>query len=123
IHTFGAKGAIFGTALASGIAVALNLYRIKRATGFKFKQTIKRTLLIGMFIIIMVLVILLLKAGVGWIFLYKDSRVGVTIMLFIGVVGGARLYLLLSSSSSFLLPIFNGPVPIIYRFLCCISRR
>src|SRR5699024_9123231 len=43
IHTFGAKGAIFGTALASGIAVALNLYRIKRATGFKFKQTIKRT--------------------------------------------------------------------------------
>ena len=123
IHTFGAKGAIFGTALASGIAVALNLYRIKRATGFKFKQTIKRTLLIGMFIIIMVLVILLLKAGVGWIFPYKDSRVGVTIMLFIGVVGGAGVYLWLAYASTLLERIFNGPVPIIDRFLSRISRR
>src|SRR5699024_971319 len=123
IHTFGAKGAIFGTALASGIAVALNLYRIKRATGFKFKQTIKRTLLIGMFIIIMVLVILLLKAGVGSLFPYKDSRVGVTIMLFIGVVGGAGVYLWLAYASTLLERIFNGPVPIIDRFLSRISRR
>src|SRR5699024_3079871 len=41
IHTFGAKGAIFGTALAVGTAVTLNLWRVYVSINFSYKQTYK----------------------------------------------------------------------------------
>src|SRR5699024_8159503 len=79
IHTFRTKGATFGTALASGIAVVLNLYRIKKSIRFEFKQTIKRTIVVGIITIIMVLIIYFLKMIIGWIMPYAESRIGVTI--------------------------------------------
>src|SRR5690625_3383802 len=55
IHMFSAKGAIFGTALAVGTAVSLNLCQVKRSIHFSFKQTFKRTILILIFSTIMAL--------------------------------------------------------------------
>src|SRR5699024_10052028 len=55
IHTFGAKGAIFGTALAVGTAVTLNLWRVYVSINFSYKQTYKLTLLIAIFSLIMLL--------------------------------------------------------------------
>src|SRR5699024_5045083 len=49
IHTFGAKGAIFGTMLAVGAAVALNLWRVKTSIEFSFRRTNKLFLLIAIF--------------------------------------------------------------------------
>jgi len=117
IHTFGAKGAIFGTALASGIAVVLNLYRIKKSIRFEFKQTIKRTMLVGIFTIIMVLIIYLLKMIMGWIMPYAESRMGVTIMLLVGVSGGGGVYLVLAYISTLLEHVFGGKIPVVDRLL------
>lgn len=117
IHTFGAKGAIFGTALASGIAVVLNLYRIKKAIRFEFKQTIKRTMLVGIFTVIMVLIIYLLKMIMGWIMPYDESRMGVTIMLLVGVAGGGGVYLALAYISTLLEHVFGGRIPGVDRLL------
>jgi len=117
IHTFGAKGAIFGTALASGIAVSLNLYRIKKSIKFEFKQTVKRTILVGIFTGIMVLVIYLLKIAVGWLMPYDETRMGVTIMLFVGVAGGGIVYLVLAYVSTLLEHVFGGRIPGINRLL------
>lgn len=123
IHTFGAKGAIFGTALAAGIAVTLNLYRIKRAIGFQYKQTVKRALLIGIFTIIMVLVVFLLKGIVGWIMPYQESRIGVIIMLVVGVAGGGAVYLSLAYASTLLERVFGGPIPVIDKLLRRVRGR
>src|SRR5699024_205025 len=49
IHTFGAKGIIFATGLAVGTAVTLNLWQIKRALNFSYKETFKRFLLMLIF--------------------------------------------------------------------------
>lgn len=117
IHTFGAKGAIFGTALASGIAVLLNLYRIKKAVNFSFKETIKRTLLVGIFTLMMVLAILLLKVVLGFVYPYDESRMGVTLMVLIGVAGGGFVYLVLAYTSTLLEHVFGGPIPVIERVL------
>src|SRR5699024_6322319 len=83
IHMFGGKGAIFGTGLAVGIAVVLNIFRIRRSIFFSFKETYKRSLLIGLFTIVMCLVIWGTKALLGVFISYDESRVGATIVLIV----------------------------------------
>src|SRR5699024_4381887 len=58
IHAFDAKGSILATALATGAAVALNLWVIKRAISFPFKQTLKRLLFMVIFSALMGAVVL-----------------------------------------------------------------
>src|SRR5699024_6904289 len=53
IHTFGAKGAVFGTGLAVGVAVVLNLWKMKQSIGFSFKPILKITLLVLIFSAVM----------------------------------------------------------------------
>ncbi len=117
IQMFGAKGAIFGTALASGIAVILNFWRIKTALAFKFKQTIKRTMLIGIFALIMAIVVWILKAIMGIFLPYGEERWAAVLMLVIGAGGGGSVYLLLAYSSTLLERIFGGRIPLVGRFL------
>src|SRR5690606_35577905 len=101
IHTFGAKGAIFGTALASGIAVLLNLWHIRKAIGFSYKQIAKRSILIVIFIAIMVVVIWGVKVLLGFI-VPEDTRWGMIIILFFGVTLGGGVYLYLAHISTLL---------------------
>jgi len=122
IHMFGAKGAIFGTAAGLGIAVILNLHRLKKMIDFKFKQTIKRTMLILIFTLVMGVVVWLSVTLFG-LFIPNDTRVGLTLLLIIGVGGGAAIYLWLSYSSGLLEHIFNGRVPIIDKVVEKISGK
>lgn len=117
IHTFGAKGAIFGTALAAGIAVTLNLWRIKTALNFKYKQTLKRTILIGIFTLIMCIVVWTLKAVLGLFLPYDTSRPATIVMLTVGAGSGAIVYFVLAYASTLLEHIFGGKIPLVGRFL------
>lgn len=101
IHMFGAKGAIFGTALASGIAVVLNLWHIGKITGFSYKQIVKRSILVLIFILIMVAVVYGMKLLLG-LMVPTDSRWGVTLVLFISVLFGGGIYLYLAHVSTLL---------------------
>lgn len=119
IHTFGAKGAIFGTALAVGTAVSLNFWRIKSTIHFPFKKLIKRTMLIGIFVIIMGITIWILKMLVGIFIPYEESRWGSILMLSIGVVFGGGVYLWLGYKSTLLERVLGSRV----RFLGRIFGR
>jgi len=116
IHLFGAKGAIFGTILAAGLAVVLNLWRIKKAASFSYKQIVKRTILIGIFIIFMSIAILLLKFVAGFILPYENTRWATIVMLAIGVVGGGYVYLWLAYKSTLLERVFGDQVHKFDRF-------
>ncbi|MEK4302178.1 polysaccharide biosynthesis protein [Oceanobacillus sp. FSL W8-0428] len=111
IHLFGGKGAILGTAIAAGIAVGLNLARLKRTVNFSFKQTIKRTILILIFTGMMCFVIAVLKFAFGFFLPYQEVRWATVIMLLIGVSAGGLFYLYLAYKSTLLDHIFNGSVP------------
>jgi len=102
IHTFGAKGAIFGTALAAVTSVILNLWRIKVAIDFSYRKIVKRTMLIGIFVAIMAAAVLLLKLVFGLFIPYEETRWGAIVMLGIGVIGGASIYLWFAYQSTLL---------------------
>ncbi|MED4476028.1 MULTISPECIES: polysaccharide biosynthesis protein [Bacillaceae] len=101
IHWFGAKGAIFGTALASGIAVLLNLVHIKKSINFSYKQLFKRTILILIFTAIMVIAIWIVKIILEFI-IPADTHMGVIIHLMVGVMAGGGVYLYLAHISTLL---------------------
>lgn len=102
IHMFGAKGAIFGTALAVGTAVTLNLWRVKKTIQFPFKQVIKRTMLIIIFVIIMCIVIWIVRTVFGMFIPYEEERWATIVMLALGVGSGGIVYLWLAYESTLL---------------------
>ncbi|MEN2769196.1 putative polysaccharide biosynthesis protein [Ornithinibacillus xuwenensis] len=102
IHTFGPVGSIIATAIAAGIAVILNLLRIRRAIDFSFKQIIKRSILVMIFVIIMGITIGIVKLGLGLLFPYEESRFGLMIMLILGVGSGGFIYLWFAYKSTLL---------------------
>lgn len=113
IHMFGAKGSIFATAVGLTIAVVLNLIRIRSSVGFQFKPIVKRTMLTGIFVIIMWIVILLVKLIVGAIFPYEETRLGLMLMLFLGVSIGGYVYLWFAYKSTLLERVFGERVRIL----------
>ncbi|WP_047985145.1 putative polysaccharide biosynthesis protein [Ornithinibacillus californiensis] len=107
IHMFGAKGSIFATAIGLSIAVILNFIRIKVTIEYPFKQLIKRTILILIFVVIMGTVIFIMKIIVGAIFSYEDTRLGLAIMLTLGVMFGGYVYLWFAYKSTLLERVFG----------------
>lgn len=115
IQTFGAKGAIFGTALAVGVAVILNLWRVKTSIQFPFKQTFKRTLLVLIFTAIMGIVIWIIRIIFGLIFSYDESRLAAVAMLLIGVGFGGGVYLWFAYHSTLLERVLGNRIRILDR--------
>ncbi|MBS3681970.1 polysaccharide biosynthesis protein [Ornithinibacillus massiliensis] len=113
IHMFGAKGSIFATAIGLTIAVVLNLIRIRSTVGFQFKPIFKRTILTGIFVVIMWIVILLVKLIMGAIFPYEETRLGLMLMLFLGVSIGGYVYLWFAYKSTLLERVFGERVRIL----------
>lgn len=115
IHTFGAKGAIFGTALAVAAAVILNIWRIKTAVQFPFKEIIKRTTLIVIFVIFMCLTIWAVKMISGMFIPYEDVRWATVLMLILGVGSGGLVYLWFAYKSTLLEHILGKRVRVLSR--------
>jgi len=115
IHAFAGKGSIFATGLAVGVAVLLNLWKIKRAILFSFTQTLKRLLFMVIFSLIMWLVIWLTKLGLGFFLPFHEDRVAAIVMLIIGVAIGALVYLFLAYKST-LMEYVLGETNILDRF-------
>src|SRR5699024_3322486 len=115
IHMIGAKGSIFATSLAVIVAVSLNLIKIYRSIEFNFIQTLKRTLFMVIFSGVMLLVIVLLKFGLHFVLPFDTSRIAAAVMLGIGVILGAAVYLYLTYKST-LLDFVLGDTNILSRF-------
>lgn len=102
IHTFGAKGSIFATALAVGIASFLNLWRIKSVLHMSFVQTYKRGLFIFIFSILMYIAVIVSKWLLGFFMPFDESRLFATLMLGIGVFIGIIVYFFFTYKSTLL---------------------
>ncbi|GAA0429991.1 lipid II flippase MurJ [Lentibacillus halophilus] len=113
IHMFGAKGVILGTMLATGTAVALNLWRIRKAIRFPFRQTYKRFLLIGIFTAMMCLVIWIVKAVFGMFLAYETKQLSAVIVLIAGVGIGGGIYLWFSYQSTLLERVLGDRVKVL----------
>lgn len=117
IYIFGAKGAIFGTALAAGTAVAMNLWRIHSAIDFSFKEIIKRTMLIGIFILFMCIAILVTKFIFSFFLPFEEQRWAALVMLILGVGIGGVVYLWFAYKSTLLERVLGEKVRFLDRFL------
>ncbi|RYG71537.1 polysaccharide biosynthesis protein [Lentibacillus lipolyticus] len=115
IHIFGAKGSIFGTMLAVGTAVALNLWRIRKAIHFSYKQTFKRFLLIGIFTVIMCVSIWIVKAVFGIFLAYEANRLSAVLVLIAGVGFGGGVYIWFSYGSTLLERVLGDRVRVLDR--------
>lgn len=115
IHTFGAKGAIIATGLAIGTAVVLNLWRIKYAVQFSYKQTIKRLMLVMIFTTMMVLAIFIIKLLLGMVMEYETSRVESIVMLATGVGVGGFVYIWFAYQSTLLERILGSRITFLDR--------
>lgn len=115
IHIFGAKGAIFGTALAVGIACVLNLYRVHKSVGYSFKPILKITALVLLFTIVMSEVILLLRWIISFFTIVESGRISAIFILFIGVAIGGLVYLFLGYKSTLLQRVLGDRVNILSR--------
>lgn len=117
IHALGSHGAILGTGLAAGTAVVLNLWRIKTAIQFDFKQTVKRGILVLIFALFMVIAILIVKGILGIFLDYDESRVSAIITLATCVILGAGVYLWFGYYSTLLERTLGDRVRVLDRFL------
>lgn len=115
IHMFLGKGSIIATGLAVGVAVIINLWRIQQAINFSYIQTLKRTLFMVIFSIIMFVFIYVTKYLFGFFLPFEESRFAAMIMLIIGVAVGAIVYLWLTYKST-LMEFVLGSTNILDRF-------
>lgn len=100
IQTLGAKGAVITTFIASGIAVILNLWKIRQAILFSYRKSVKLTLLMLIFTGFMVICLLLVKWIFGGMFDYQDGRLDALMMTSIGVITGGGVYLYFGYAST-----------------------
>src|SRR5699024_10460419 len=84
------------------IALSINLVRIKSSIEFSYKETFKRLLLIIIFSFIMFIGLELYKYIVNLIFDYKESSLGVTIVLNHVVCLGGLIYFIPTYKSTLL---------------------
>lgn len=117
IHMFGAKGAIFGTFSAVGIASVCNLWRIKKSIDFSYKQTAKRGLLVLLFSGIMLGVIMGVKYVSSFFLAYQEQRFAAIIVLALGVGIGGIVYLWLAYQSTLLERTLGDRVKKLERFI------
>lgn len=115
IHLFAGKGSIIATGLAVSIASTINLWRIQRAIHFSYIKTLKRTLFMVIFSIVMFVAIYGVKYIFGFFLPFDESRFAATIMLMIGVAFGGVVYLWLTYKST-LMDYVLGSTNILNRF-------
>lgn len=113
IHMFGAKGAIFGTALAVGTAVVLNLLRVKKAVGYTLKPLSKLAMLVVMFTAVMCVVILVIRWLLSLLMPGTEGLLFNIIELLAGVLAGSYVYLWLGYKSTLLQRVLGNRVRIL----------
>lgn len=110
IHLLGAEGAIIATGLAVITASVLNLWKIHQIVRLPLKPLVKRTVLILIFTIIMIVSILLLKWILNLFFFDEVSRVSLLVQLLLLTGIGGYVFLWFSYKSTLLERVLGGRV-------------
>ncbi|NGP44218.1 polysaccharide biosynthesis protein [Bacillaceae bacterium SIJ1] len=96
LYWFDAIGSVLATMIGFSSAVFFNLYAIHRSTGYRFRQLVKRFILILVICSIMVIAVVLWSSALAVWFPIESSRLNAIIVLGSGVAIGALLYFLIS---------------------------
>src|SRR5699024_4306808 len=116
IQSFGAIGAVIATRLASATAGVFNMWRIRSAINFSFQQTFKRTALVLIFVLFMLIGVVILKALFGLFLDYTESRAAAIITLISCVLVGAGIYLWFAHQSTLLERTLGNRIRVLDRF-------
>ncbi|NSL51343.1 putative polysaccharide biosynthesis protein [Calidifontibacillus erzurumensis] len=100
IQAFETYGAIWATGIGFFISIAINLFVIKKYTRFRFSYTIRRSLLISIFVLVMAVVVQLVLWLLSIFIQYEDGRGQSIVVLIISIAAGAGVYLYLSIKSN-----------------------
>lgn len=100
IQVFETYGAIWATGIGFFISIAINLFVIKKYTRFRFSYTIRRSLLISIFVLVMAVVVQLVLWLLSIFIQYEDGRGQSIVVLIISIAAGAGVYLYLSIKSN-----------------------
>ncbi|GAF15881.1 LOW QUALITY PROTEIN: membrane protein [Bacillus sp. JCM 19046] len=95
---FGPFGAIWTTYIGFAAGIAMNVYAIGKYAQFNYTVVYRRTILIGMFTLLMAIAVWIVSAGFD-IWLPELSRVGMFIPLLINVAVGVIVYFYLAIRS------------------------
>ncbi|WP_243385997.1 putative polysaccharide biosynthesis protein [Bacillus kexueae] len=102
IMAFEAYGSIMATALGFTGSILYSFAMIKRHANYRFKQFIKRSVLMGIFNICMVIVVLAMYSILSLFIDYQAGKVEAALLLTICVVAGGATYLYLAYYSGLL---------------------
>lgn len=116
MHLIGPQGAVIATLIASFVTVLLNVMRIKISIVFSLRQLVKRTMLIGIFTLLMGITVALSKWILSFWITYTDGRLASILIVAVSVTIGAGLYLGLSYVSTLLEHVLGGRVRVIDKF-------
>ncbi|KGP90204.1 cell division protein [Pontibacillus chungwhensis BH030062] len=118
IHWFGAKGIILTTGIAASTAVALNLWKIRSAANFSYKQIYKRSLFIIILTILMTVIVLVVKWLLSLTGLsYENGRFQSLTVLLISAGVGGLFYLWVAYQTTLLERVLGNRVKVLDRFL------
>ncbi|MEH6944767.1 putative polysaccharide biosynthesis protein [Bacillus sp. JJ722] len=106
IRMFETEGAIYATSLGYLVATVINFFVIYYFTGYSYKLVFKRTMLMGIFTLIMSVVVVLTMNGLS-LFLNEERFFPALIMIIIGAGVGALVYFLLAIKSKLAYRLFG----------------
>jgi O-antigen/teichoic acid export membrane protein len=109
IEKYHVLGAVYATALGYGVSIIINLIIIKIFANYPFKMIIRRTILIGVFNVIMCVVVIVLYKGLT-IFLSPASKFQSFLIIVICGTVGALVYAALGLKSNLADRLFGSRV-------------
>ncbi|WP_417899266.1 polysaccharide biosynthesis protein [Bacillus haimaensis] len=115
IFLMGAEGSIVATGIGYTASVVMNLWAIKRYTGFDYSIVFRRTMLMSIFNIAMVVGVLIVLRFLEGFIPYSDGRLQAIIVIFISAAVGAGIYFFLSYRSNLLMYLFGNRFPFLNR--------
>lgn len=112
IFLLGAKGAVVATMVAVAAAALLNLWKIRKSVQFSYRELLKRSALIAIFVAIMAITVTIILWILANVFSLSaaDGRLAAVVILAIGVLAGGSVYLLLGYQSTLLERILGNRV-------------
>lgn len=115
IYLMGAEGSIVATGIGYTASVVMNLWAIKKYTGFDYSIVFRRTMLMTIFNIAMIVGVFIVLQLLGGFIPYSDGRLQAIIVIFISAAVGAGIYFFLSYRSNLLMYLFGNRFPFLNR--------
>lgn len=107
IKAFEAYGSIMATALGFIGSLIYSFAMIRRHAGYRYKQFVKRSVLMGIFTICMTIVVLFVYSVMSLFIDYQDGKTETALLLLFSIGAGGATYLYLAHYSG-LLPLLLG---------------